>query len=146
MSSRNGRVESAELQKEYTTILPSMVSVEKVGKKGDMVLELDGIRFQIGAKVGEELLSALTRVVRPYAGFSIFDRIMQELDAVIDRLMSEDGTAEDDRDPGRAEAFCRSLALIRNPYDADWQAERERQMERYWKRNGADSDEADFDD
>jgi hypothetical protein len=82
----------------------------------------------------EELLAALTRSLRPYAGYSIFERIMEEMDAVMDRLMAGE-PAEDGRDPGRAEALCRSLAMIRNPYEPDYEGERDRQMERWEKRN-----------
>jgi len=109
------------------------VSVKRVGR--DVELDLDGMRFQIGQGIAEELLAGLSGVIRPYAGYSIFDRIVQEIDAVIDRLMSGDGAAEDGRDPGRAEAFCRALALIRNPYEPDWEAERDRQMKRWEQRN-----------
>lgn len=108
------------------------------GENGRLDLEIDGIKFDVPHGIAQELNAALTTALRPYAGFSIFERIMEELDAVIDRLMSGDGTAEDDRDPGRAEAFCRALALIRNPYDPDYEGERERQMERYEHRQDAE--------
>lgn len=125
--------ESEDLMRDFTKLPKNAtVQVKSVTKNGDRVLDLDGMQIQIGHAVGEELLAALTRSYRPYAGFSIFDRIMQELDAVIDRLMAEEA---DDRDPGRAEAFCRALALIRDPYEPDYEAERERQMERWEKRN-----------
>lgn len=128
--------ETEALMEDFYELEPdATVTVEAVTKNGDRVLDLDGMRIQIGHAKGEELLAALTRSYRPYAGYSIFDRIMQELDAVIDRLMSEDGTAADDRDPGRAEAFCRALALIRDPYEPDYEAERDRQMDRWRKRN-----------
>jgi hypothetical protein len=123
--------ETAELMRSYQKA--EQVSVKRVGR--DVELDLDGMRFQIGQGIAEELLAGLSGVIRPYAGYSIFDRIVQEIDAVIDRLMSGDGAAEDGRDPGRAEAFCRALALIRNPYEPDWEAERDRQMKRWEQRN-----------
>lgn len=132
------RTESEELMEDFTELPPdAVVSVKSVTKKGDRVLDLDGMKIQIGHRAAEELVAVLTRSLRPYAGFSIFERIMQELDAVIDRLMAEE-EAEDGRDPGRAEAFCRSLALIRNPYEPDFDGERKRQMERYRKRQDAE--------
>lgn len=98
--------------------------------KGDRVIDLDGMKFQIGLPIAEELLSALGSSLRPYAGYSIFDKIMGELDPVMDRLMAKD-PAEDGRDPGRAEAFVMALAMIRNPYEPDYIAEKARQMERH---------------
>lgn len=127
--------ESAELQRDFS-LLPAdaIVSVESVTKHGDRIIDLDGMKIQIGHAACEELLAALTRSLRPYAGFSIFDRIMQELDAVIDRLQAGEPAA-DGRDPGRAESLCVALAIIRNPYEPDYPGEKARQMERWEKRN-----------
>lgn len=111
------------------------VNVEAL-PKGDRVISLDGMRFQIGLPIAEELAAALGSSLRPYAGFSIFDKIMQELDPVMDRLMAKD-PADDGRDPGRAEAFTMALALIRNPYEPDYIAEKVRQMERHNSRQEA---------
>lgn len=113
---------------------PVKVKAEKDGTRhiyidGEPVLDLSQME-------AEEVVAALTSSLRPYAGYSIFEKITQELDAVIDRLMSEDGEAEDDRDPGRAEALTKCLAMIRNPYQPDYAAEKERQMERWERRNG----------
>lgn len=130
--------ESDALMEDFTELPPdAVVSVKSVTKCGDRVLDLDGMQIQIGHRAGEELLAALTKSYRPYAGFSIFDRIMQEMDAVMDRLMADE-PAEDGRDPGRAEAFCRALALIRNPYEPDFEGERDRQVERYHRRQDAE--------
>jgi hypothetical protein len=105
------------------------VKIEPSGRS--YILDLDGIRFNIPRGLLEELVAAGTSILRPYAGLSIFERIMTELDPIIDRLMSGDGAAEDGRDPGRAEAYTRCLALIRNAYQPDYEAEKERAMERY---------------
>jgi hypothetical protein len=127
--------ESDNLQRDFTTLpKDATVKVESVTKRGDRILDLEGIRFQIGQRVAEELLAALSRSLRPYAGYSIFDCIMQDLDAVLDRLMAGE-PAEDGRDPGRAEAYTKALATIRNPYEPDYPAEKDRQMERWEKRN-----------
>lgn len=130
--------ETEELMKDFVEVQQNVnaVRVDQVNKRGEVDVEIAGIRYRLHKIVADELLGGLSRAVRPYAGYSIFDRIMEELDAVIDRLMSGDGAAADDRDPGRAEAFCRSLALIRNPYQPDYDGERERQMDRYEQRNG----------
>lgn len=101
--------------------------------KGDRVIDFDGMKFQVGNKVAEELLSALSSSLRPFAGLSIFDKIMGDLDPILDRMMAGEA-AEDGRDPGRAEAFTKCLAIIRNPYAPDYPGEKERQMERYHKR------------
>lgn len=99
--------------------------------KGQFIMDLDGIRFQVPRGMVEEIVAAGTTAMRPYAGMSIFDRIMDELDTVINRLMSGDGAAEDGRDPGRAEAYTMALALIRNTYQPDYEQEKERAMERW---------------
>lgn len=120
------------MRRDYTKVEGS-VSVEKAGR--DYELNLDGMRFQVGQRIAEELLGALSKALRPYAGYSIFGRIQEELDTIVDRLQSEDGAAEDGRDPGRAEALCRALAMIRNPYAPDFDAERDGAMERWEARN-----------
>lgn len=102
--------------------------------KGDRVIDLDGIKFQVGLKVAEELSSALASSLRPFAGLSIFEKIMAELDPILDRMMAGE-PHHDNRDPGRAESLCKALAIIRNPYDPDYSGEKERQMQRYHKRN-----------
>lgn len=105
-----------------------------IGGKGDRVIDLDGMKFQIGQGVAEELLAALTSSLRPFAGYSIFDKVMLELDAVMDRLAARE-PSEDGRDPGRAEAYTTVLAIIRSPYEPDYKGEKDRQMERWHKRN-----------
>lgn len=101
----------------------------------EFIIDLDGIRFQVPRGLLEELMAATTTAIRPYAGMSIFERIMDELDVIIDRLMSGDGQAVDGRDPGRAEAYTRALALIRNTYEPDYDGEKERAMLRWERRN-----------
>lgn len=134
--------ESEQLQRDFTEVpKDGTVRVESVSKRGDRILDLDGMKFQIGQRVCEELLAALSRSLRPYAGYSIFDCIMQDLDVVLDRLMSGN-PADDDRDPGRAEAYTMCLAIIRNPYEPDYPAEKQRQMERWEKRDAKDAEQA----
>jgi hypothetical protein len=109
------------------------VNIDKL-PKGDRVINMDGMKFQVGQSVAEELLEVLTRSLRPNAGYSIFDKIMLELDPVLDRLKAKE-PAEDGRDPGRAEAYTMMLAIVRNPYDPDYAEEQKTQMERWRKRN-----------
>ena len=111
----------------------SVVKIQTL-PKGDRILAMDGMKFQVGQKVAEELLSALSSSLRPFAGYSIFEMIMAELDIILDRMMSGKPD-EDGRDPGRAEAFTTALSIIRNPYEPDYIGEKERQMERYRERN-----------
>lgn len=119
-----------------TGITDGLAGVERL-PNGHLLVDVDGIKFEMATGVGEELLASLTRALRPFAGFSIFDEIMMNLDAVIDRLMGGDET-EDGRDPGRAEAFTMALAIIRNPHSPDFVAEKARQMERWRQRESGE--------
>jgi hypothetical protein len=67
------------------------------------------------------------------AGMSIQDMVWQELDSVMDRLMT-DTAAADGRDPGRAEGFAMALAIFLNPYRPNIEAIREEAVTR-WERN-----------
>jgi hypothetical protein len=125
--------ESKELMKDPPT-RTAKVEVEDIPGGTDIIVNLDGMRFQIGRRVAEDLTYALTGKLRPYAGYSIFDRIMQALDPVMDRLMAQD-PSDDGRDPGRAEMACMALAMIRNPYQPDYPGEKKIQMERWANRN-----------
>lgn len=102
---------------------------------GERIIGIDGIRFQVPKPLAEELLAALATNLRPHTGLSLFERVMSELDTIIDRLMAGNGAAaEDGRDPGRAEAFTMCLAIMRNPYEPNYEGERDRAMER-WGQN-----------
>jgi hypothetical protein len=114
------------------------VKVETLSK-GDRKIDLDGMGFQIGQAVAEELLAALSSSLRPYQGYAIFDRIQQQLDPVMDRLMAGE-PAEDGRDPGRAESYTMVLAIIRNPHKADYPCEKVRQVNRWNSINEQDED------
>lgn len=107
----------------------------RAGDQGGVRLDIAGIKFDIPRPLAEELNAALASYLRPFAGLSIFERVMEELDVVIARLMSGDGQAEDGRDPGRAEAFTMVLAILRNTYDPDYDQEKERAMERFHDAN-----------
>lgn len=110
-------------------------SVKKIGTNGDRLIDLEGMKFQVGKVAAEELCIALQSSLRGEpAGPSILMKITEELDAVLDRLTAGE-PAEDGRDPGRAEAFTTTLALIRNPYAPDYSGEKRRQMDRCQKRN-----------
>lgn len=109
--------------------------VDLIPGSNDRAVDINGIAFQISTSDAEDLMCALTTSLRPHAGIAIISRIQEELDAVMDRLMSGD-VAEDGRDPGRAEAYTMVMAIFRNLYSTDYPGEKERQMERYWKRNG----------
>lgn len=111
------------------------VKIETLAK-GDRSVSLDGMNFQIGQGVAEELLAALSSSLRPYQGYAIFDRIQQQLDPIMDRLMAGE-PAEDGRDPGRAEAYTMILAIVRNPYKPDYPGEKARQVELFHEREGA---------
>lgn len=105
-----------------------------------LVIDIDGIRFEVPRPVAEELNAALCTALRPYAGMSLFQRYTEELDTIIDRMMTG-GEAEDGRDPGRAEAMCWMLALMRNSYLPDFEQEKKLAMDRWNHINLADTEE-----
>lgn len=108
-------------------------AVEKL-PNGNYQVEIEQGRFEVQPSEAEDLLWALTSALRPFAGYSIADRIQQNLDVVIDRLQAGE-EAEDGRDPGRAEGYTMVLAIVRNPYAPDYPGERKQQMSRWRKRN-----------
>lgn len=114
--------------------------VTKVEGATDLFLSIDGITFQMPRSLCEELNAALCTQLRPYAGLSLFERIMEQLDETIDRMMNG-AEAEDGRDPGRAEAFCWTLAVIRNSYLPDFKQEKELAMARWRYVNGEGEEE-----
>jgi hypothetical protein len=82
------------------------------------------------------LIDVLHQTLHPHYGRSIIECIWEELDIVMDRLMS--GEPEPDgRDPGRAEGLAMALALFTNTYAPDLDAVRERAVERWESRQAA---------
>lgn len=138
-SAAQARRESKALMADHGTGITDGLAQVKVGAKGRYEVAIDGIKFDIPKGAAEELLYSLTKALRPYSGYSIFDEIMMNLDAIIDRLMTGE-PAEDGRDPGRAETFTMCLAIIRNPHMPDFPGEKKRQMERYEKRMSGEHD------
>lgn len=67
-------------------------------------------------------------------GPSIFDRVWERLDDIMDRLMNPGSEAEDGRDPGRAEATAYIIAIFENPANPDIQSVRAEAVARYQKR------------
>lgn len=128
------RAESKALMADHGTGMTDGLATVKEGDRGRYEVSIAGINFEVPKGAAEELLYSLTHALRPYAGYSIFDIIMMDLDAVLDRLMAGEPD-EDGRDPGRAEAFTMCLATIRNPSQPDYPEEKERQMVRWDKRN-----------
>lgn len=135
---RKLRQESKELMADHGTGMTDGLATVREATKGRYEVALDGMKFDIPKGVAEELLYSLTHALRPYAGYSIFDELMLQLDAVLDRLMVNE-PAEDGRDPGRAEAFTMCLATIRDPHQPDYPGEKERQMVRYEKRQNGET-------
>jgi hypothetical protein len=119
-----------------TGMTDGLAKVEQM-PNGRLLVVIDEIKFDIPKGAAEELLYSLTKALRPYAGYSIFDELMMQLDAVMDRLMAG-VPSEDGRDPGRAETYTMALATIRNPSAPDYPGEKDRQMERWRKRNEED--------
>lgn len=69
------------------------------------------------------------------AGKSILELLWDELMTVLDRLMTE-GTAEDGKDPGRAEGLAYAIAVMSNPYLPNVDSVREQAMDRWYEENG----------
>jgi hypothetical protein len=67
-------------------------------------------------------------------GKSLYEMLWDELMVVIDRLMTG-ATADDQRDPGRAEGIAYCLAVMQNPYLPNIDAVREQAMERWENEN-----------
>lgn len=115
------------------SVKPGEIHVNGKTTRTDMTLDIDGIVFQVPRALAEELNAALCTALRPYAGLSLFERVMEQLDLTIDRLMTG-GEAADGRDPGRAESLCWVLAMIRNSYQPDAETEKQLAMTRYENR------------
>jgi len=127
------KAESEALMADHGTgMTDGLAAVERL-PNGRLLANVDGIKFEMPVGAGEELLYSLTRALRPFSGYSIFDELMMELDAIIDRLMANEPAA-DGLDKGRAEMLTKALAIIRNPNLPDYPYEKQRQMERYRKR------------
>lgn len=77
------------------------------------------------------------------AGKSLMEHMWDELDAIVARLMSEDGAAEDGKDPGRAEGVAWCISLFSQPYYPDIDSVREEAMRRYEEAEG-DEIEAEY--
>lgn len=67
-------------------------------------------------------------------GPSIYDKVWERLDDIMDRLMNPGSEAEDGRDPGRAEATAYIIAIFENPAAPDIQAVRAEAVRRYKER------------
>lgn len=67
---------------------------------------------------------------REYVTKSLLERMWEELDSIVERLMSG-AEADDGRDPGRAEGVAFCIALITQPYAPDVDKIRQLAMERY---------------
>lgn len=62
---------------------------------------------------------------------SVKEIMEDELDSIIDRLMTPGSEAADGRDPGRAESLCWAITLIENPYAPNMDHAKNKAMLRY---------------
>lgn len=69
-----------------------------------------------------------------FAGASILETYWQELDSILERLLSGN-PAEDGKDSGRAEAMVYAIAVATNPYKVDVNAIRKEARARYRAQN-----------
>lgn len=112
-----------------------------------------GIRLNVAAESGKQSASSpamdvnhatvasdLLRAAAVNAGGSacggktILEMLWEELDAVVDRLMTGQ-EAEDGRDPGRAEGMALAIAVMQNPYRPSWEAVRDQAVARWEEEN-----------
>lgn len=70
------------------------------------------------------------------AGKSLLQLMWEELDTIMERLMTEGAANEDDRGMALGVAYC--IALVTNPYHVDIEAVREEAMERWQEKYGDD--------
>lgn len=69
------------------------------------------------------------------SGKSVTDLLKDELVVITDRLLSG-GTAEDGKDPGRAEGVAFAIAVLENPYRPDIMAVKAENMVRWESEHG----------
>ena len=74
---------------------------------------------------------------KPCEGRSLLEMMWEELDAVFERLIS-DNPAADGRDEGRAEGIATCIAIVQQPYNPNLDSVREEAMAR-WETREAES-------
>jgi len=67
----------------------------------------------------------------PCSGKSILEMYWDELDTIMDRLMTNGAEAADGRDPGRAEGVAYCIAVMKNPYAPNIDSVRIEAVERF---------------
>lgn len=75
------------------------------------------------------------------AGKSILELLWDELDSIMERLMTRTG-ADDLRDPGRAEGIAYAIAVMQNPYRVSVDNVRDQAMARWEAAQAADPEPA----
>ena len=112
---------------------------------GPRLITMDEFSLEVPQGLAWELSSALGTALRPYAGFSIFQHIMTEMDDAIDLLMAERENQHEDewatnpeilRLQGECHAYAVALSMVRkgNPTDEDIGEEKAQAMTR-WEHN-----------
>lgn len=72
------------------------------------------------------------------SGKSILEHYWEELDTIMDRLMTEGSEAADGQDKGRAETAAYFIAILENPYNPDIDAVKIQCVDRWNARNEED--------
>lgn len=90
-----------------------------------------GKKTQARIREMEELAKAAEGAGDDCRGRSIVEMMEDELDSIVERLMTPGAAAEDGRDPGRAEGVAFCIAIIRQPYNPDIEAVRNDAMLRW---------------
>lgn len=93
-------------------------------------VELGGEKVYRMSKAEKAMNAGTSSKAGECSGRSLVEMMEDELDSVVDRLMSG-GEAADGRDPGRAEGIAYCIALVRQPYNPSIEMVREAAMVRY---------------
>lgn len=76
---------------------------------------------------------------RKHAGRSILELFWEQLDMIVERMMSE-AEAADGLDAGRAQGITVCIAIILNPYEPNMPAVKEEAMRRWEEAHGEETE------
>lgn len=91
-----------------------------------------GIRLTLTRAAGEVMIDVIYSALHPYAGRSISQIMMRQLDEVVERLMTKQA---EEGDVFLARGMAMTIACMRNPVAPDWEAIRDEAVSRYHENN-----------
>lgn len=101
-----------------------------VNRTGNHEIESPTISAKEATAAADMLRAAAVEDGSSCAGKSILELLWEELDTIVDRLMTGQAAA-DGRDPGRAEGVAYCIAVFTNPYRPNIEGVREQSTERW---------------